>query len=173
MLCFRLEGGDPGQWAAGLHDGTSWHDTMSVSNFMICMFPVFPASQKLSPEAHGLASGSNGCRLSTIRRRDIKNFLVLLWSKGLALVIPQSIQQSFKPRAVQDHLHEESQKNKGEGWVWNQTPQESKSRKSCSFRLTVPGSSKMQNVVHRKDYICSVQVIADTNSFHRHGGNKR
>ena len=99
MLCFRLEGGDPGQWVTGLHDGTSWHDTMSVSNFMICMFPVFPASQKLSPEAHGPASGSNGCRLSTIRRRGIKNFLVLLWSKGLALVIPSGNPAIFQTKS--------------------------------------------------------------------------
>ncbi|CAL1127658.1 unnamed protein product [Cladocopium goreaui] len=68
----------------------------------------------------------------------------------------------------------ESQKNKGEGWVWNQTPQESKSRTSCSFRLTASGSSKMQNVVHQGLPKWIMFCSSDCrHQFLRHGGNKR
>ena len=116
---------------------------------MTCVFPVFPASQTTSPGSTWTCQWLEWVQI--VQRRDIKNFLALHWSKGLALVIPSG--NPFKPRAVQDHLPEESQKNKGEGWVWNQTPQESKSRTSCSSCLTAPGSSKMQNAVCRKDYI--------------------
>ena len=59
---------------------------------------------------------------------------------------------------------EESQKNKGEGWVWNQTPQESQSRTFFAvFAELHQGSPKKK--CDAQEGLCSVQLIADTNSF--------
>ena len=81
-------------------------------------------------------------------------------------VIASSNPAGFQTKSC-DHLHEESQKNKGEGWVWNQTPQESQSRTFFAIFAELHHCTRVlqKTKCDAQEGLCSVPLIADTNSF--------